>query len=48
MKTINNALPAPPDVVELDDETLKEIYQDYEADYWIEQNKAGLLDVVEL
>lgn len=40
-------LPAPPDVVELDDETLKEIYLDYEADYWIEQQKAGLLDIVE-
>lgn len=32
-------LPNPPDVVELPDDVVKEIWEDHEADYWVSHNK---------
>ena len=32
-------LPNPPDVVELPDDVVKDIWEDYEADYWVSHNK---------
>ena len=40
-----NVLPSPPDTIVLPDDVLADIYNDMEADYWIEQEKSGLLDV---
>ena len=40
-----NVLPSTPDVIILSDDVLADIYNDIEADYWIEQEKSGLLDV---
>ena len=40
-----NILPSTPDVITLSDDVLADIYNDMEADYWIEQEKSGLLDV---
>ena len=40
-----NILPSPPDTIILPDNVLADIYNDMEADYWIEQEKSGLLDV---
>ncbi len=40
-----NVLPSPPDTIVLSDDVLADIYNDMEADYWIEQEKSGLLDV---
>lgn len=40
-----NVLPSPPDTIILPDDVLADIYNDMEADYWIEQEKSGLLDV---
>lgn len=40
-----NTLPSPPDVVVLSDDVLADVYNDIEADYWIEQEKSGLLNV---
>lgn len=34
-----------PDTIILSDDVLADIYNDMEADYWIEQEKSGLLDV---
>lgn len=55
MKRQNNILPSPPNTINLPNDILADIYDnhyqdvanDYEADYWIEQEKAGLLDIVE-
>ena len=40
-----NVLPSTTDVIILPDDVLAGIYNDIEADYWIEQEKSGLLDV---
>lgn len=32
-------LPNPPDVVELPDDVIKDIWEDHEADYWVSYNK---------
>lgn len=40
-----NVLPSTPDTIVLSDDVLADIYNDIEADYWIEQEKSGLLDV---
>lgn len=40
-----NVLTSPPDTIILPDDVLADIYNDMEADYWIEQEKSGLLDV---
>ena len=32
-------LPNPPDVVELPDDVVKDIWEDHEADYWVSHNK---------
>ena len=40
-----NILSSPPDTIILSDDVLADIYNDIEADYWIEQEKSGLLDV---
>ena len=44
-------LPNPPDVVELPDDVvelpddfIKDIWEDYEADYWVSQNKDHPVD----
>ena len=39
-----NVLLSPPDTIVLPDDVLADIYNDMEADYWIEQEKSGLLD----
>ena len=40
-----NVLPSTPDTIVLPNDVLADIYNDIEADYWIEQEKSGLLDV---
>ena len=40
-----NVLLSTPDTITLSDDVLADIYNDMEADYWIEQEKSGLLDV---
>ena len=40
-----NVLHSTPDTIVLPDDVLADIYNDMEADYWIEQEKSGLLDV---
>lgn len=40
-----NVLSSTPDTIILSDNVLADIYNDMEADYWIEQEKSGLLDV---
>ena len=40
-----NILPSTPDTIVLPDDVLTDIYNDIEADYWIEQEKSGLLYV---
>ena len=37
-------LPNPPDVVELPDDVVKDIWEDYEADYWVSHNKDNPVD----
>lgn len=34
-----NQLPNHPDVVELPDDVVKDIWEDHEADYWVSDNK---------
>lgn len=36
--------PNPPDVVELPDDVVKDIWEDYEADYWVSHNKDNPID----
>lgn len=36
---VDGRLPNPPEVVELPDDVVKDIWGDHEADYWISQNK---------
>ena len=36
---VDGRLPNPPDVVELPDDVIKDIWEDYEADYWVSHNK---------
>ena len=38
-------IPSTPDIIVLSDDVLADIYNDMEADYWIEQEKSGLLNV---
>lgn len=40
-----NVLTSHLDTIILPDDVLADIYNDMEADYWIEQEKSGLLDV---
>ena len=40
-----NVLLSNPDTITVSDDILADIYNDMEADYWIEQEKSGLLDV---
>lgn len=40
-----NVIPSTPDAIVLTDDVIADIYNDMEADYWIEQEKSGLLDV---
>lgn len=40
-----NVLPSTPDTIVLPNDVLADIYNDMKADYWIEQEKSGLLDV---
>ncbi len=53
-----NTLPSPPDIIVLPDDVLSDIYNndndeyqdmvDYvETDYWVDQYKSGLMDIVE-
>ena len=35
---VDGQLPNPPDV-ELSDDVIKDIWEDYEADYWVSHNK---------
>lgn len=37
-------LPNHPDVVELPDDVLKDIWEDHEADYWVSYNKENPVD----
>ena len=37
-------LPNPPDVIELPDDVVKDIWEDYEADYWVSHNKDNPVD----
>ena len=37
-------LPNPPNVVELPDNVVKDIWEDYEADYWVSHNKDNPVD----
>ena len=41
---VNGQLPNPPDVVELPDDVVKDIWEDYEADYWVSHNKDNPID----
>ena len=36
---VDGQLPNPPDVVELPDDVVKDIWEDHEADYWVSYNK---------
>ena len=36
---VDSQLPNPPDVVELPDDVVKDIWEDHEADYWVSHNK---------
>lgn len=40
----NNILPSPPETVELPDDVMKEIWEDHEADYWIDYAKENPVD----
>lgn len=40
-----NVLLSTPNTIVLPDDVIADIYNDIEADYWIEQEKSGLLDV---
>lgn len=40
-----NVLLSTPNTIVLPDNVIADIYNDMEADYWIEQEKSGLLDV---
>ena len=40
-----NVLLSNPDTIVLSDDVIADIYNDMEADYWIEQEKSGLFDV---
>lgn len=37
-------LPNPPDVVELPDDVVKDIWENNEADYWVSYNKENPID----
>ena len=41
---VDGQLPNPPDVVELPDDVVKDIWEDYEADYWVSHNKDNPVD----
>lgn len=54
----NNILPSPPDIIVLPNDVLADIYNndndeyqdmvDYvETDYWVDQYKSGLMDIIE-
>ncbi|WP_337380396.1 hypothetical protein [Phocaeicola coprophilus] len=58
MNNNNTILPSPPDIIVLPDDVLADIYNndndeyqdmvDYvETDYWVDQYKSGLMDMVE-
>lgn len=37
-------LPNTPDVAELPDDVVKDIWEDHETDYWVSHNKDNLID----
>ena len=41
---IDSQLPNPPDVVELPDDVVKDIWEDNEADYWVSHNKDNAIN----
>lgn len=41
---VNSQLPNPPEVVELPDDVIKDIWGDQEADYWVLHNKENPVD----
>ena len=41
---VDGQLSNPPDVVELTDDVIKDIWEDYEADYWVSNNKDNPVD----
>lgn len=41
---VNGQLPNPPEVVELPDDVIKDIWEDQEADYWVSHNKENPVD----
>ena len=41
---VDGQLPNPPDVVELPDDVVKDIWEDYEADCWVSRNKDNPVD----
>lgn len=44
MKKKNNTLPNPPEVIELPDDVIKEIWGEHEADYWVSYDKENPID----
>ena len=41
---VDGRLPNSPDVVKLPHDVLKDIWEDYEADYWVSHNKDNPVD----
>ena len=41
---VDGQLPNSPDVVELPDDVVKDIWEDHEADYWVSCNKENPID----
>ena len=41
---VDGQLPNPPDVVELPNDVVKDIWEDQEADYWVSCNKENPVD----
>ena len=41
---VDGRLPNPPDVVELPNDVVKDIWEDHEADYWVSCNKENPVD----
>ena len=41
---VDSQLPNPPNVVELPDDVIKDIWEDNEADYWVSHNKENSVE----
>lgn len=41
---VDGKLHNPPDVVELPDDVIKDIWEDHETDYWVSHNKENQID----